>query len=430
MSSTHSTERASSSTEPADASLGSHAAGPEQIDLSKIRPARGWVVAVFVVVIVMALAALFVIGFVPAKQRRETTRERTAELVAEQPIVDVIKAKKQRSSQTLSLPADLRAFAQTALFPRTTGYLSKVLVDVGDVVKAGQLLAQIDTPEIASQINAALANVSQARANVNKASEDLKFSEATLARYEDMATTGSVTPQQVDEKRVAVNLGRASVEAGLAAILAAEAEVQRLRILQGFQSITAPFDGTITTRSFDAGALLTASDDAAGRELFTVTQTDPLRVRINVPQPYVNMIRIGQEARLTVRNFRDRVFTGKVTRTSAALDPATRTLRFELEVANSDGALLPGMYGQATLEVRQPEPSLLIPSSALVADASGLHVLVVRDGKIATSAVVVGRDLGTQLEIERGVSTDDQVVTNPTANLLDGMPVRIATPRP
>lgn len=414
---------------PSDSQHETTALGHEQIDLQTVRPARWWVVALVVVMVLLMLGTLFVIGFAPAQKRREVAQQRTTELLTEQPVVNVIGAKKQRSSQTLSLPADLHAFAQTALFPRTTGYLSKVLVDVGDVVKAGQLLAQIDTPEVASQISAALANVSQARANLNRAQEDLKFAEVTLARFDDMATTSSVTPQQVDEKRAAVNLGRATVEADKAAILAAEAEVQRLRILQGFQSITAPFAGTITTRSFDTGALLTASDDTAGRELFTVVQTDPLRVRINVPQPYVSMVRIGQEAKLTVRNFRDRVFSAKVTRTSAALDPATRTLRYELEVANADGALMPGMYGQVSLDVQQPAPSLLIPSSALVADASGLRVLIVREEKIVSCPVVVGRDLGTQLEIEKGLSADDQVVTNPTANLLDGMSVRIGKPR-
>jgi RND family efflux transporter MFP subunit len=211
-------------------------------------------------------------------------------------------------------------------------------------------------------------------------------------------------------------------------VVAAQASVQRLKVLQSFEKIIAPFDGVVTMRNYDVGALLSPTDNAPGKELFRIAETDKLRVYVSVPQVYATQIQIGAPAALTVRNYGDRLFTGKVARTSSSIDLATRVMTFELEFANPDGALFPGMYGDAHLEVTDPHPVLRIPTSALLFDATGPHVALVQDGKIHFQKITPGRDLGTELEVVAGITNLDQVVSTPGEQLTEGATVQVLEP--
>jgi RND family efflux transporter MFP subunit len=231
-------------------------------------------------------------------------------------------------------------------------------------------------------------------------------------------------PQDVDEKQAQFNQARHAFEAAKASVGAAAAAVQRLADLQSFQKVTAPFAGVVTSRNYDVGALLTAG--STGKEMFRLVQSDTLRVFINVPQSYASGIKVAQEATFEVRNLPGRAFVGKVVRTSGAVDPTNRTLRVELNVDNKENALWAGMYGTVTLPILRDQPPLIVPSSALLFQAQGTQVALVRDNKIAMQTINVGRDLGQELEVIGGLNENDQVVANPGERLAEGVEVEIA----
>lgn len=404
----------------------SHAPNHDEIptDLPKVGT-RGIVIVAFV--FILLLAALFAVGYIPHLHRM-----REAEAIAKEqddkPIVEVVQPKRANTGGELVLPGDARAFQETALYPRATGYLKQLLVDIGDRVKAGQLLAVIEAPEIDAQLNEARAALEQAKTNVTKSQTDLAFAQTTLQRYESAVKTGAVTTQDVDEKRTALDQAKSAVDASRAAVAASEASVQRLAELQGFQKVYAPFGGVITSRGYDVGALLTAAN-STNRALFGLAETDTLKVFVSVPQTYATAITNGQEATLEVRNFPGRLFKGKVVRSSGALDPATRTLKMEVDFPNSDDVLFAGMYGQVHLQIKSPTPPLMLPTSALVFDTDGTKVATVAENnKVKFQKILVGRDLGTELEVTDGLSGSEQVVSNPGERLADGVEVQIAPP--
>ena len=219
----------------------------------------------------------------------------------------------------------MRAFQETAIYPRTSGYLKRWLVDIGDQVKKDQLLAEIDTPEVDAQLNQSEATLEQTKANVIKAEADMNLAKVTLNRYLDAnkQSPGSVTAQDVDEKQIAYDDAVSALKQVKASVVAQEADVHRLQVLQGFEKVTTPFRGIITARNYDNGALLSAGNTAAGSELFSVQETDTLRVFVNVPQTYVTAIKIGQDGFLNVRNYPGKEFKGTATRWAGALDPTT-----------------------------------------------------------------------------------------------------------
>jgi len=216
------------------------------------------------------------------------------------------------------------------------------------------------------------------------------------------------------------------LEAGKASLAVADAEVKRLTVLQGFERVVAPFAGTITARNYDVGALLAPTNTGDGRELYRLDRTDSLRVFVSVPQAYATGVNIGENAFVTVRNYQGREFAGKVTRSAGAVDPATRTLRFQVDVPNADAKLYAGMYGEVRLPVAAERPTLTVPTSALVFGAEGTFVWVVEGDRAHKKSVVVGRDFGTELEITSGLSATDDVVKNPGERLVEGMTVRVS----
>jgi RND family efflux transporter MFP subunit len=344
----------------------------------------------------------------------------------------VIAAPPRRAPQTtdLALPGDSRAFQTTAIFPRANGYLKKLYVDIGDHVKDGQLLAEIDTPEIDAQLNQAKAAVEQANAALGKAQNDFDLAKLTLERYEGFAKAGGVTQQQLDEKRNAFTQAKAILEGAKASVAGSQADVQRLTALQSFEKVYAPFAGTITARNYDPGALLSATTggNGGGKEIFRIDQTDTLRIYVNVPQTYATSVKIGQKADFFVRNYPGRPFTGTVTRSTGAIDPQTRTLRFEVDFANKGDLLYAGMYGQVKFHVTQAQPPLMVPTSALVFNAQGTRVAIANEGRIQYRNVNLGRDFGQEIEVVDGIRADDLIVANPGERLVDGIEVQVTSP--
>jgi RND family efflux transporter MFP subunit len=322
-------------------------------------------VIVAALVIVAAFVGLFILGWVPRSKR---LAELNAEAGAAQdlrPIVDVAAPKRTAAGQDLILPADARSFQETSIFPRATGYLKKLNVDIGDRVQAGQIIAEIDTPDMDADLNQARAQLAQSQANLGKAQQDYNLAQTTVKRYEEAGPNGGITQQELDERRSAYTQAQSALEAAHANVKAADANVQRLVALQEFKNVAAPFSGTITARNYDVGALMSASNSAPGKELFRIADTDTLRVFVNVPQTYVTSIKTGQPAQLSVRNYPGREFTGVVARTAGTLDPMTRTLKYEIDFPNKDGVLYAGMYAQARLKVSQAEPPMVVPTNAM-----------------------------------------------------------------
>jgi RND family efflux transporter MFP subunit len=376
------------------------------------------VVAVVALVVVAALAGLFFVGYIPRQHRLAEVHREASEVNDGKPNVDVAIPKRSAKTQDVILPADVRSNQETSIFPRANGYLKGFAVDIGDRVKAGQLLAEISAPDLDAELLQAKASVEQARANLVKAQNDLDLAQATLTRYEGFAKTGGVTTQQLDEKRAAFTQAKGQFDADKANVQAAQASVERLTALQGFEKIYAPFDGVVTARNFDVGALMSASNPTP---MFRIADTHVLRVYTNVPQTYVQTVHVGDQVSIGVRNYPNKEFVGTVTRTAAALDPSTRTLRYEVDVPNADGLLYAGMYGEARIKASQEHPPIVIPTSAVVFDSAGTKVWVVdEDGKVHAKAVDVGRDFGTEIEIARGLEGQEHVVTNPGERLADG----------
>jgi RND family efflux transporter MFP subunit len=399
----------------------------EEVIPKDLKQPHTFTVVLAVVVFAALLGILFFVGYRPHKQAQEQAAADANEMSSMAPTVEVVHPKAVTAAQELFFPADVHANQDTSIFPRTNGYLKKLYVDIQDRVEAGQLLAEIDTPEVDAQLAQSKANVAQSNAAVTKAEADLDLAQRTLTRYNDAEQNhpGTVTALDLDTKKSAVDQAAAALVQAKANVVAAQADVQRLATLQSFEKIVAPFPGTITARNFDVGALL-APSNTVGTELFRIAQTDTLRVFVNVPQADATKVRIGQPAFLLVRNYPGKDFKGTVARSSSAIDTTTRTLSLELHFPNRDGQLYAGMYGQVKLPVTEDNPVVTIPTSALVFNAGGLQVALIKDGKVHFQKINGGRDFGTEMEIPSGLSTDDQVVANPGEKLGEGVDVKIA----
>jgi RND family efflux transporter MFP subunit len=315
----------------------------------------------------------------------------------------------------LTLPGGIQAIQETTLYARTSGFLSRRQVDIGDRVDAGQLLAEIESPELDQELERAVVRLDEARANVT-------ISRNTLQRMQTLLPTHAVSEQEVDDQKVRVNSAEAAVKAG-------EAEVRRLQALQSFEQVRAPFAGTITARNVDKGALVTSGSGPGVTSLFSIADTSGLRVFVDVPQNAAPGVAEDLEADVSVRELPKRTFRAKVVRTARALDPATRTLRTELYLPNQDGALLPGMYVQVKLRVARENPAVLIPARTLLFRKDGPRVVVVTsDKKAELRPVTLGRDFGAEIEVTQGLDGRERLVENPTDDLENGQIVRLEGP--
>lgn len=316
---------------------------------------------------------------------------------------------KPESGQTLALPGTLQGYVQSPISARASGYVKRWTRDIGSRVEKGELLAELDTPEIDQQLSQAIATRQQTAAS-------LELAKSTVARWESLRAKDVVAQQDLDERRSAL----AQATANLAA---ADANVQRLQQTEDFKRVLAPFAGVITRRNVDVGDLI---DAGSGRALFLLAQTDPLRVYIDVPQAYAQLIKPGQPVVVTQAELRGQSFKGAVARTSGAIDAATRMMQVEVTLPNKDGALLPGAYVQVSLPLTASQ-SLTIPANALLFRAEGTRVALVDDkGRVTLRAVTLGRNYGETVEVIDGLRATDRLVLNPSDSLADGDTVALA----
>ena len=369
---------------------------------------------VLITVIVLAIIAAVVIGgIVPRLRAKEALQKETYDLAV--PTVNVAHPKQGAPQTEIVLPGNMQAFTESPIYARTSGYLKKWYVDIGGRVKAGQLLAEIETPEVDQQLQ-------QARSQLNTAKANYNLAQITSNRYQELKNTDSVAQQDVDNA-----LG--SERANAATVSAAEYQVKYLEQLESFRKIYAPFDGIITVRNTDVGHLINSGAGSPTAELFHIAAIHTLRVYINVPQQFSPAAKPGLPATLTLQEFPGRKFKGTLVRTANAIDLATRTLLVEVDVENPTGELLPGAFAEVHLAVPSGAPTFILPVSVLIFRAQGLQVGVVRDGQHAELAnIILGRDFGSEVEVVSGLQADDQVIINPPDSLISGEEVRVAQP--
>ena len=358
------------------------------------------------------VAALLVIvgavaGLLPRWQRRAALRAETRQL-AIQPVSVVFPAPGQAGAG-LALPAEVKPFLESPIYARASGYLKRWFADIGARVKEGELLAEIDTPELDQEL-------AQARAQLAQSQAALALARTTAARWTELLKTASVSEQETAEKQADLELKSASVQA-------AQANVRRLEESQAFQSVKAPFAGTITARKTDVGELIAAGN---GKELFRLAQTGTLRVYVCVPQTAAAAVAPGQSAELSIPELHGRVFPAKVVRTSGAMSADSRTLLTELEVDNSGGEILSGSFAQVRFTETKLAPPLTLPANTLLFRSEGPQVgLVGADGKVELRGVTLGRDFGPTVEVLDGVGPKDRVILNPADSLVNGAVVRV-----
>ncbi len=312
-------------------------------------------------------------------------------------------------SSELVLPANVQAFRETPIYARTNGYLKKWYADIGSKVKAGQLLAELQTPEVDQQLQQTQAAEAQASAN-------LDIAQKTNDRWQALLKTHYVSQQEADQYA-------AQLHAREADLRAAKADVRRLRATQSFKQVTAPFDGTVTARFVDVGTLIS---DGTTQQLFRIAQAHILRVYVSVPQAYSVGMRVGLDAELLIPEYPAGHFFGKVVHTAGAIDPASRTLYTEVQVPNPKGELLPGTFGRVRFTLHNTTPGLTIPATALLFRAQGTQVAIVGEqGRVRLQAIRLGRDLGASLEVADGLQSADRVVSNPPDSISDGDVVEV-----
>jgi RND family efflux transporter MFP subunit len=370
----------------------------------------------FVRVLLIAVALFVAVGLIvmegvmPRMKAEADLRAETA--YAAVPTVNVGRPKLGAPAEEIVLPANIKPFMDAPIYARTNGYLKAWSADIGAHVKSGQLLAEIDTPEIDHQVQQALADLATAQANFHLA-------ETTSARYQDLLKSDSVSKQEVDS-------AIADFEAKKAVVASVQANLKRLQELQAFQKIYAPFDGVITARNIDIGALIDSGNNS--KELFHIVSTDRMRVYVNVPQVYSRDAKAGLIADLKLTEYPGRNFHARLVTTAQSIDSA-RTLLAEFQADNPTGELLPGAYAEIHIHLKTTTPTLILPVTALLFRSEGLRVGVVKGGNHAELVpVTLGRDFGKEVEIASGINADDLIIVNPPDSLLKGQEVRVVSP--
>ncbi len=380
--------------------------GSESTPRTRVR--RSWIIALVAFLIV---AAIVIAGIVPRVKARATLRAETNQLAV--PAVTVVQPKRAAPGQEIVLPANVQAFKDAPIYARTNGYLRRWYADIGARVKAGQLLAEIDAPEVDQQLHQARADLTTAEANVH-------LSEITANRYQGLLKSDSVSQQDADNAAGDYAAKRAIVQS-------AQANVRRLEDLQSFQKIYAPFDGVITARNTDIGQLIDSGSGAGPKgELFHLAAPGKLRVYVNVPQIYSQLAKPGLKAALTLAEFPGRRFEGKLVRTTDAIDSTSRTLLVEIEVNNPTDELLTGAYAEAHLKLPGDLATFTIPVNTLLFRSEGLRVASVQDGKATLLPLTIGRDFGSDVEVLTGLQGDESLIVNPPDSIVSGQPVRLA----
>ena len=369
----------------------------------------GWLwVVLIVAAVVLAIVLIFV--FIRREHAKTELKNNTQQMAV--PTVLVVHPEKGSQTVKLVLPATVQAYIQSTVYAQVTGYLKRWLVDIGTPVKKGELLAEIETPELDQQLRGAQDTQAQ-----NQASVDL--AQVTANRYNILLKTNAVSQQDADQYNGNLAVAQASFNAS-------KANVERIQRTEAFKEVFAPFDGILTARQVDVGDLVNAGTGSASQALFQIAQTNTLRVYAQVPEVYSEEMIFGLPAKIEMAANPGQTVTGTLVRTSKAIDPTSLTLLVEVDVDNRDGKLFPGGYAQVRFDLMLPHPPLVLPGNTLIFRAQGTQVGVVgSDNVVHLKDIKIGRDFGTKIEVERGVGPEDQVVLNPSDSLGDGQKVRI-----
>jgi RND family efflux transporter MFP subunit len=393
--------------------------------------------AIFLVIVVLTVVA-FLGGYLPLHKRTAVLAAEAHEEQQALPRVEVIRVARSTGQSGLQLPGNIQPITEAPILARASGYVERRLADIGDRVRAGRTLAEIDAPELADQVNQAKATVvqvqaalEQAIANVQQGRTDMELARITADRSGRLVGKGAVSRQEDDQyqaqyqsKLAALRSLEKAIDVQRANVAAAQSNLARLEKMQSFRIVEAPFDGVITQRNVDVGALVNAGSTL----LFRIAQTATLRTYVNVPQAYADSIRPGESAVLTVANLPGRQFTGRVARTASSLDPASRTLLVEIHVPNADNALLPGMYARVELSSVRADPPLMVPSESMIVHADGAQVAVVLPNRtIHLQKIEVGRDYGDRLEVLKGLREGDTIVADPGDVAREGLQVQVVS---
>ncbi len=407
--------------------------------LSEVRTSkRHYVMAV---VLLLALAGLSWTGYKPWKERQNRLFAASKIEAEREPVVSVTGVTRAPATTELILPSAISAVLETAIYARAEGYITKIYVDIGDRVKEGQTLIDVDTPDMDEQLRqnrhrynqfkaasgATMAALVQAKAN-------LKLAEVVLTRTKKLVQQGISAQQELDDKQAAYDVAAAAAASAQANVESAEegkkavnSDIERLLFQTQYKKVVAPFNGVITQRNCGIGNLVSGTAAAnTGPGLYRISDPRVLRVFVAVPQTYSPSIQVGMGADLTMTEFPDRVFHGTVVRTASSIDPAARTLRTEVRIENKDWTILPGMYGNVHLKVPNPITTWVVPADTALARPDGTFVAVVgADRKIRLQKLTVSRDLGRELEVSQGLRGDEKLVVNPSDEIREGVEVRL-----
>jgi membrane fusion protein (multidrug efflux system) len=367
---------------------------------------------------VAALAGVFVVAFVPRRAARAELEQLADEAGRAAPRLAVAAPKLVSSERALKLPGSIQPLEEAVIYARASGYVARWLVDLGEKVKADQLLAELETPELTQELAQARAALAKSRAAKVQAEAGQVLSQSKFARTGKLVEAGVASQQELEQTQAESAVGDANTNVAQAAIEAELANIRRLTDLQQFSKVTAPFAGTITARSIDRGSLVTAGN---ATPLFRLAATDTVRVYVQVPQDVAAGVSVGSPAKVTVRELTGRVFEGQIAHTAGALDPVTRTLNTEIRVPNQDGKLLSGMYADVSLNLSAPRQVYEIPATALLNDAQGLRVAIVKaDNTLHLQPITIERDLGATLQLSSGLNGDERLVQIAGAELNEG----------
>lgn len=403
----------------------------------KPRRIRTALIALFLMAATVALIAL---GVLPRLTQHKALANEAKEIDTGEISVNTVVLKPASDTSEVTFPASMQAIQEAPIYARTDGYLKTRKVDIGDHVRAGQLLAEIEAPEVIQQLAQAraaqahaVAAAAQSRAALKQSQSKMQLAQVTLERWKKLVAEGVVSKQDSDEKQSTYDASTADVDALASNVKAADtditaqqANVRRLEEMESFQRVTAPFEGVITARNVDAGALITAGSSSNNRELFRMAKTDQLRIFVNVPQVNAAAVHPGDIANIRVGEFANRNFPGTIARTADSLDPSSRTLLTEIHIPNGKHELRPGMFASVRFSFKGGGASVLAPASVFVFRADGPQVaLVDASHKIHFAKVTPGRDYGAMMEILSGVNPGERAVVNPSDDLAEGAQVRV-----
>jgi RND family efflux transporter MFP subunit len=379
--------------------------------------------------IAAAVAIALGCGFLFVHHKNATTEANlasaTRQQMSEKPLVDVVTVNSPTATQPLMLPGETAAWYESTIYARVSGYVDKWFVDIGDQVKAGQTLATIDTPELDAELLAAKAKLNSSEAQVAVKQAQANFAKTTYERWRG-SPKGVVSEQEREDKKANSTEAAAELNAALAQVGLAQADVDRLSAFERFKQVTAPFDGTIIQRRIDIGDLVTAGSTASTTPLYRITKDDPMRVFVDAPQRVApELMKPGELATITGNDLRNRRFEGKVARTAKAINPTARTLRVEIDLPNPDHALVPGMYVQVSFELKN-SGLVQVPAAALLFRSKGPQIAVIdENGMVSIKDVTIARDDGNVVEIGSGLAIGDKVALNLSTQIVDGEKVKI-----